>query len=233
MIVGELGRGAFARVYLAKQENLGNRLVALKVSRAEGDEPQILARLQHTHIVPIHSVHDDPHDGPAPDVHALPRRGQPRAGPRGRRGEAARAGDRPEPGRGARRRQQPSPVGHGPGPVAPARFPRRRTSPDAMALAPGGPSLRGSRRSRSPIPASRSPRSRTLDRARSSRSGPGSRGGAGPRSSRPAAGRAGARPARAAVPPRGELRPGRRLDRRPTGRGARPRHTRGACSTAT
>jgi serine/threonine protein kinase/Tfp pilus assembly protein PilF len=59
-IVGELGRGAFARVYLARQESLGNRLVALKVSRAEGDEPQILARLQHTHIVPIHSVHDDP-----------------------------------------------------------------------------------------------------------------------------------------------------------------------------
>ena len=62
-IVGELGRGAFARVYLAQQENLGNRLVALKVSRAEGDEPQLLARLQHAHIVPIHSVHDDPRTG--------------------------------------------------------------------------------------------------------------------------------------------------------------------------
>src|SRR5262249_50205413 len=63
VIVGELGRGAFARVYLAKQESLGHRLVALKVSRAEGDGPQILARLQHTHIVPIHSEHDDPHTG--------------------------------------------------------------------------------------------------------------------------------------------------------------------------
>jgi eukaryotic-like serine/threonine-protein kinase len=63
LIVGELGRGAFARVYLARQENLGRRLVALKVSRAEGDEPQILARLQHTHIVPVYSVHDDPETG--------------------------------------------------------------------------------------------------------------------------------------------------------------------------
>jgi serine/threonine protein kinase/Tfp pilus assembly protein PilF len=63
LIVGELGRGAFARVYLAKQASLGNRLVALKVSPAEGDEPEILASLQHSHIVPIHSVHDDPETG--------------------------------------------------------------------------------------------------------------------------------------------------------------------------
>jgi len=62
-IVTELGRGAFARVYLAEQVDLGDRRVALKVSRAEGDEPQMLARLQHTHIVPIHSVHDDPRTG--------------------------------------------------------------------------------------------------------------------------------------------------------------------------
>ena len=62
-LVSELGRGAFARVYLAHEVALGNRPVALKVSRAEGDEPRILARLQHTHIVPIHSVHDDPATG--------------------------------------------------------------------------------------------------------------------------------------------------------------------------
>ena len=62
-IVSELGRGAFARVYLAEQMELGNRLVALKVSKPEGEEPQLLAQLQHTHIVPIHSVHDDPATG--------------------------------------------------------------------------------------------------------------------------------------------------------------------------
>jgi serine/threonine protein kinase/tetratricopeptide (TPR) repeat protein len=58
-LVHELGRGAFARVFLAEEMNLGRRLVALKISRAEGDEPLILARLQHAHIVPVHSVHDD------------------------------------------------------------------------------------------------------------------------------------------------------------------------------
>src|SRR4051794_25960800 len=62
-IVSELGRGAFARVYLAEQLALSQRMVALKVARALGDEPQALARFQHTHIVPIHSVHDDPATG--------------------------------------------------------------------------------------------------------------------------------------------------------------------------
>ena len=58
-IIQELGRGAFARVYLAEEIHLGGRLVAIKVSRAEGDEPRILARLQHANIVPVHSVCDD------------------------------------------------------------------------------------------------------------------------------------------------------------------------------
>jgi len=59
----ELGRGAFARVFLAEEVNLGDRLVVLKISKAQGDEPQILARMQHAHIVPVHSVHDDPSTG--------------------------------------------------------------------------------------------------------------------------------------------------------------------------
>ncbi|WP_165074521.1 serine/threonine-protein kinase [Paludisphaera rhizosphaerae] len=62
-LISELGRGAFARVFLAEEANLAGRRVALKVSAAEGDEPQILARLQHAHIVPVHSVHDDPKTG--------------------------------------------------------------------------------------------------------------------------------------------------------------------------
>jgi serine/threonine protein kinase/Tfp pilus assembly protein PilF len=62
-LVAELGRGAFGRVYLAEEAGLGDRPVALKVTRPEGDEPRLLARLQHTHIVPIHSVHDDPATG--------------------------------------------------------------------------------------------------------------------------------------------------------------------------
>jgi serine/threonine protein kinase/tetratricopeptide (TPR) repeat protein len=62
-ILQQLGRGAFAHVYLAEEIRLGGRLVAIKVSRAEGDEPRILARLQHTNIVPVHSVCDDPETG--------------------------------------------------------------------------------------------------------------------------------------------------------------------------
>jgi eukaryotic-like serine/threonine-protein kinase len=62
-IILELGRGAFARVYLAEELGLGRRPVAIKVSRPDGNEPQILARLQHTHIVPVHSVCDDPASG--------------------------------------------------------------------------------------------------------------------------------------------------------------------------
>jgi serine/threonine protein kinase len=59
----ELGRGAFARVYLAEQKDLAGRPVVLKVSGIEGCEPQTLAQLQHTHIVPIFSVHENPRAG--------------------------------------------------------------------------------------------------------------------------------------------------------------------------
>jgi serine/threonine protein kinase/predicted Zn-dependent protease len=56
-LVGELGRGTFGRVYLAKQGDLADRPVALKVSTEIWAESQLLARLQHTHIVPIYSLH--------------------------------------------------------------------------------------------------------------------------------------------------------------------------------
>jgi len=62
-LIAELGRGAFARVFLAEEANLGGRHVALKVSAAVGNEPTLLARLQHAHIVPVHSVRDDPRTG--------------------------------------------------------------------------------------------------------------------------------------------------------------------------
>jgi serine/threonine protein kinase/Flp pilus assembly protein TadD len=56
-LVAELGRGAFGRVYLARQDDLAQRLVALKVSADAQAESHNLAQLQHTHIVPIHSIH--------------------------------------------------------------------------------------------------------------------------------------------------------------------------------
>src|SRR5579884_4231195 len=55
----ELGRGAFARVFLAEQATLAGRPVVLKISALEGEEPQTLAQLQHTHVVPVYSVHED------------------------------------------------------------------------------------------------------------------------------------------------------------------------------
>ncbi len=58
-LVEELGRGAFARVFLARERQLADRPVALKVSRRGSREPQTLARLQHTHIVPVHSYRID------------------------------------------------------------------------------------------------------------------------------------------------------------------------------
>ncbi|HEV3436627.1 MAG TPA: serine/threonine-protein kinase [Gemmata sp.] len=57
-LVEELGQGAFARVFLARQESLARRLVALKVTLRPTREAERLARLQHTHIVPVYSVHE-------------------------------------------------------------------------------------------------------------------------------------------------------------------------------
>jgi serine/threonine protein kinase/tetratricopeptide (TPR) repeat protein len=58
-----IGSGTFAKVFLAEQPELADRAVVLKISAIEGSEPQTLARLQHTNIVPIYSVHEDPRAG--------------------------------------------------------------------------------------------------------------------------------------------------------------------------
>ncbi len=62
-LVAELGRGSFAHVFRAEERQLADRPVALKIARAGSREPQTLARLQHTHIVPIHSYRIDPATG--------------------------------------------------------------------------------------------------------------------------------------------------------------------------
>jgi serine/threonine protein kinase len=59
-LIAELGRGAFGKVYLARQEALANRYVVLKISTDSFRESQRLAQLQHTDIVPIFSVHEVP-----------------------------------------------------------------------------------------------------------------------------------------------------------------------------
>jgi serine/threonine protein kinase len=73
-LLEELGRGAFARVYLAREKMLGNRLVALKVAPYGWGEADILGRLQHPNIVPVFSVTNDP-DSPLTAV-CMPYRGR-------------------------------------------------------------------------------------------------------------------------------------------------------------
>ena len=51
-LLAGLGRGAFARVFLARQRSL-QRLVAVKISHIQGTEPQTLAQLDHDYIVRV------------------------------------------------------------------------------------------------------------------------------------------------------------------------------------
>jgi serine/threonine protein kinase/tetratricopeptide (TPR) repeat protein len=51
-----LGRGSAGQVYLALDESLGEREVALKISPDRGGEHSIQGRLDHDHIVPVLSV---------------------------------------------------------------------------------------------------------------------------------------------------------------------------------
>jgi serine/threonine protein kinase/tetratricopeptide (TPR) repeat protein len=57
-VLAELGRGAHGRVFLAAQLDLADRLVVLKVGPDDGGEHLSLARLQHTHVVPLYSAHE-------------------------------------------------------------------------------------------------------------------------------------------------------------------------------
>ena len=56
-LIRQIGEGSFARVFLSRQPALGNRLVVLKVSVVEEQEPANLAQLQHANIMPVFSVH--------------------------------------------------------------------------------------------------------------------------------------------------------------------------------
>lgn len=58
LLLLELGRGAQGRVFLANQLSLGDRVVVVKITPCETAEHLSLARLQHTHIVPIYCVQD-------------------------------------------------------------------------------------------------------------------------------------------------------------------------------
>lgn len=58
-LLSEIGRGAFARVFLASEPALGGRFVVLKIAPHGGGEAEVAGRLRHRNIVPIHSVKED------------------------------------------------------------------------------------------------------------------------------------------------------------------------------
>lgn len=61
-LLGMLGRGAFATVFVARQRSM-ERLVALKVSERTGREPQTMARLEHPNIVRVYDQREVPQRG--------------------------------------------------------------------------------------------------------------------------------------------------------------------------
>jgi serine/threonine protein kinase len=52
-VLKQLGQGAFARVYLARQESM-HRLVALKATSRGSEEPQALSQLDHANVVRVY-----------------------------------------------------------------------------------------------------------------------------------------------------------------------------------
>ncbi len=60
LLLAELGRGARGRCFLAAQPSLSYRHVVLKVTTDDHVEHLSLARLQHTHIMPLYSEHEFP-----------------------------------------------------------------------------------------------------------------------------------------------------------------------------
>lgn len=58
-----LGQGGSARVFLAHDDSMGGREVVLKVSADRGNEPSIMGKLDHMHIVPVLRVAMQPERG--------------------------------------------------------------------------------------------------------------------------------------------------------------------------
>jgi eukaryotic-like serine/threonine-protein kinase len=58
-LLAELGRGGQGKVFLATQPALADRPVVVKLSTCAGNEHLTLARLQHTHIVPLYAAQED------------------------------------------------------------------------------------------------------------------------------------------------------------------------------
>ncbi len=76
-LLRELGRGSFARVFLAEQSDLEDRLVVVKVSTRPSPEPQLLARARHAAHRRGPAARRGGRGGPATALHAVPRRRDP------------------------------------------------------------------------------------------------------------------------------------------------------------
>jgi serine/threonine protein kinase/tetratricopeptide (TPR) repeat protein len=63
LLLAELGSGGHGLVFVAAQRSLGDRPVVLKLTPCEAHEHLSLARLQHTHIVPLYFAQDYPDRG--------------------------------------------------------------------------------------------------------------------------------------------------------------------------
>ena len=74
LLVRELGRGGFARVFLAEQTDLDDRLVVVKISSRPSLEHKLLARSSHPNIVEV-LWHGEVENYPPPGhLHAVPGR---------------------------------------------------------------------------------------------------------------------------------------------------------------
>jgi len=102
-----LGRGGDGQVYVAHDEELGDRRVALKVSPDRGREPAVMGQLDHPHIVPVLEVLHEGATGlrglsmpyrPGRPLHEVIRRLDPAQRPRGARAlwEAAAPAEAPD-----------------------------------------------------------------------------------------------------------------------------------------
>jgi len=59
-VLEEIGRGALARVYLCKQQELGGRSAIVKIALgSKAFEASLLGKLRHSHIMPIHWADHD------------------------------------------------------------------------------------------------------------------------------------------------------------------------------
>jgi serine/threonine protein kinase/Tfp pilus assembly protein PilF len=62
-LLEELGRGRFGRVFLARENRLGDRQVVVKLTTGAEQEAKILGTLAHPNIVPVHAVYADVEHG--------------------------------------------------------------------------------------------------------------------------------------------------------------------------